>query len=61
MFRLNKDSDFSKENQKKLKERYAEALHELWKGDKSMVDYGLKSIVYLVPICNGKYIIYSGF
>lgn len=57
MFRINSDNTFSKENQKKLRAQYEAAISEVWKGDKKMINYEMKSIAYLIPICEGKFLI----
>ena len=52
---------FTKESQKELKEILKNELEIVWTGkkgvDSKMVDYGVKSNAYVVPICNGKYIL----
>jgi len=52
---------FTKESQKELKEMLKSELQIVWTGkkglDSKMVDYGLKTNAYVVPICNGKYIL----
>ena len=57
MFKINKNSDFSKENQKKYRALYEKAVSEIWKGDKKMIDYEMKNVYLLVPIEDGKYLI----
>lgn len=52
---------FTKESQKKLKEILKSELSIVWTGkrgvDEKMVEYGLKTNAYVVPISNGKYIL----
>ena len=48
---------FSKEYQNKLKTRYEAGLHDVWGKDSNMIDWSMKQITYLVPICGGKYIV----
>lgn len=48
---------FEKEYQDKLKIRYSNGLIPIWKGDHKMIDYCMRTILYLVPICGGKFII----
>lgn len=53
----NVNNIFSKENQNNLKARYCEGLKEVWKNDQKMIDWCMKQITFLVPICDGKYIV----
>ena len=48
---------FSKEFQNELKVKYEEACKDVWGKDTKMVDYEMKNIVCLIPICDGKSVI----
>lgn len=48
---------FSKDYQNKLKELYRKGIEEIWTKDSSMVDWEMKQITFIVPICGGKYMI----
>ena len=48
---------FSKDYQKQLKERYSIALEDVWKKDSKMIDWAMKQITFIAPICDGKYLI----
>ena len=47
---------FSNEYQNELKKKYEKALFTYWE-DEKMVKYLMKQILYLIPICDGKYMI----
>ena len=57
MSKISEKLIFEKPYQDKLKVKYNKALEEAWKGDERMVKYDMNQIAYLVPICNGNYII----
>lgn len=48
---------FSKKSQDSLKEIFRSSLQQVYSKDSSMVDYCMKQVTFLVPICNGKYIV----
>jgi hypothetical protein len=48
---------FSKDYQKQLKERYSIGLKDVWKKDSKMIDWEMKQITFIAPICDGKYLI----
>lgn len=48
---------FEKDYQNKLKVKYSEALNKIYKDDIRGHKYAMNSIAFLIPICDGKYII----
>lgn len=52
-----KNRIFKKASQNELKDRFVVGLEEVYGKDSKMVNWCLKQIAYLVPICSGKYII----
>ena len=52
-----KQSVFSKESQKELRERYMNGQIEVWRGDEKMVKFCTKEAAYIIPICGGKYLL----
>ena len=57
MSKISEKLIFEKPYQDKLKLKYNKALKEVWNGDEKMVKHCMNQIAYLVPICNGNYII----
>ena len=51
---------FEKDYQDKLKVKYANALNEIYPNDRQQHKYCINSIAFLIPICDGKYIIEIG-
>lgn len=48
---------FSKESQNELKVLWRKGIEDVWKGDSSMVEWEMKQLTYIIPICGGKYMI----
>ena len=38
---------------KELKEKYLIGLGDIWKNDQKMIDYNMKNLAYVIPICKG--------
>jgi len=57
MYQISRNYIFDKEYQDRLKRKYEAGLREAWSNDERMVKYDMSKIAYLVPICDGKYII----
>lgn len=57
MYQISRNYIFDKEYQDKLKRKYEIGLREAWNNSEKMVKYDMSRIAYLVPICDGKYII----
>lgn len=57
MFKFGTDLIFEKSYQDFLKKKYFTAISKYWDNDEKMVKFEMNKIAYLVPICEGKYII----